>query len=405
MELIKNTQLPEEPQYPGVEPFYGIDLEVLKSLRENWLNTFDWEKEQASLNSFEHFTATIEGLTIHFVHKTSNDPDAIPLLLTHGWPGSFLEFLPVIDPLTSTEKPVSFHVVVPSLPGVAFSTSPPGNWTLADSARVFNTLMTEVLGYKTFSVHGTSIGGFLTYTLYDQFNTTVRAIHCPVVPFYCTTSEEIAAREITLSPLEQFEHERAMDWTYNGTSYVFMHIYKVGKLTPLRRKKSLPHAQPNTLGLSLYDSPVGQLAWMAEKWIDYPELPFKEGIYRKARTDAPMLVSLFKYTVGFWPEDVLRMMGNLERYRVETARKRSLDEEDPATQPVAKRLEDDAEAEKAVLPLCAIFGHSGTNRAWEYFRMVPRSSGIAESQAAQGIVSEALTPLGGRGAPLEQSGG
>ncbi|KAL8983572.1 MAG: hypothetical protein Q9205_002231 [Flavoplaca limonia] len=355
MELIKNTQLPEEPQYPGVEPFYGIDLEVLKSLRENWLNTFDWEKEQASLNSFKHFTATIEGLTIHFVHKTSNDPDAIPLLLTHGWPGSFLEFLPVIDPLTSTEKPVSFHVVVPSLPGVAFSTSPPGNWTLADSARVFNTLMTEVLGYKTFSVHGTSIGGFLTYTLYDQFNTTVRAIHCPVVPFYCTTSEEIAAREITLSPLEQFEHERAMDWTYNGTSYVFMHIYKVGKLTPLRRKKSLPHAQPNTLGLSLYDSPVGQLAWMAEKWIDWadvragespsvlthneilrsislyfltdsfmpsvfmyaqdPELPFKEGIYRKARTDAPMLVSLFKYTVGFWPEDVLRMMGNLVMFR------------------------------------------------------------------------------------------
>ena len=94
-----------------------------------------------------------------------------------------------------------------------------------------------------------------------------------------------------------------------------------------------------------------------------------------------------------------------ERYRVEGARKRSLDEEDPATQPVAKGLEDYAKAEKAVLALCAIFGHSGTIRAWEYFRMVPRSSGIAESQAAQGIVSEALTPFGGRGAPLEHFGG
>ncbi|KAL8918472.1 MAG: hypothetical protein Q9172_005413 [Xanthocarpia lactea] len=244
MERIKNTQLPEEPQYPGVEPSRGVDLEVLKSLRENWLNKFDWEKEQAYLNSFEHFTATIEGLTIHFVHKPSNDPDAIPLLLTHGWPGSFMEFLPVIDPLTqkaktSTGKPVSFHVVVPSLPGVAFSTSPPGNWTLADTARVFNTLMTEVLGYKTFGVHGTSIGGFLTFDLYDKFNTTTRAAHFPVVPFYCTTSEEIAAREVTLSPLEQFEHERAMDWTENGTSYVSMHIYKVGKLTLLRRKAYL----------------------------------------------------------------------------------------------------------------------------------------------------------------------
>jgi hypothetical protein len=253
MRLIKNTQLPEKPQYPGIESYLGIDLEVLKSLRENWLNKFDWEKEQAYLNrlvkyslkvqltfesyilcSFKHFTATIEGLTIHFVHKISDDPDAIPLLLTHGWPGSFMEFLPVIDPLTqkaetSTEKPVSFHVVVPSLPGVAFSTSPPGNWTLADTARVFNTLMTDVLGYKTFGVHGTSIGGFLTFTLYDSFNTTTRAAHFPVVPFYCSTSEEIAAREITLSPLEQFEHKRAMDWTSNGTSYVSMHIYKVGK--------------------------------------------------------------------------------------------------------------------------------------------------------------------------------
>ncbi|KAL8768507.1 MAG: hypothetical protein Q9209_005298 [Squamulea sp. 1 TL-2023] len=234
MSLIKDTQLPEKPQYPGVDSTLGISLEVLKSLREKWLSEFDWEEEQAYLNSFEQFTATIEGLTIHFVHKISNDPDAIPLLLTHGWPGTFMEFLPVINPLTqkaktSTDTPVSFHVVVPSLPGVAFSTSPPGDWTLADTARVFNTLMTDVLGYKTFGTHGTSVGGFLTFTLYDSFNTTTRAAHFPVVPFYCTTSEEIAARDITLSPLEQFEHKRAMEWTSNGTGYVSMHIYKVGK--------------------------------------------------------------------------------------------------------------------------------------------------------------------------------
>lgn len=152
-----------------------------------------------------------------------------------------MEFLPVIDPLTqkantSTQKPVSFHVVVPSLPGVAFSTSPPGNWTLADTARVFNTLMTDVLGYETFGAHGTSNGALLTYALYDTFNTTTRAAHFPLMPFYSSTPEEIAALDITLSPLEQFEHKRAMDWTSNGTSYSSMHIYKVSKQTIVRKK-------------------------------------------------------------------------------------------------------------------------------------------------------------------------
>ncbi|KAL8746067.1 MAG: hypothetical protein Q9184_007794 [Pyrenodesmia sp. 2 TL-2023] len=343
VELINDTKLPEKPQYPNIGASEGIDLDVLKGLREEWLNEFDWEKEQTYLNTFNHSTVTIEGLTIHFVHKVSQDPDAIPLLLTHGWPGSFMEFLPVIDPLTqmaktSTGKPVSFNVVVPSLPGIAFSTSAPGNWTLEDTARVFSTLMTDVLGYKTFAAHGTSNGAVLTFSLYDKFNTTTRAAHFPLLPFYSSTPEEIAALEIELSPLEQFEHERAMNWTFNGTSYSSVQILR-----------------PNTISLALYDKPVGQLAWMGEKWIDWadvragespsvlthneilrsislyyltdsfmpsvyiyaqePQFPYIEGIYRRARTDAPMLVSYFKYVIGFWPEDVLRMMGNLVSYR------------------------------------------------------------------------------------------
>ncbi|KAL8903856.1 MAG: hypothetical protein Q9207_003654 [Kuettlingeria erythrocarpa] len=343
LELVNDTQLPEKPQYPNIGASEGIDLDVLKSLREQWLNEFDWEKEQTYLNTFNHSTVVIEGLTIHFVHKVSQNPDAIPLLLTHGWPGSFMEFLPVIDPLTqkantSTDKPVSFNVVVPSLPGIAFSTSGPGDWTLEDTARVFSTLMTDVLGYKTFAAHGTSNGAVLTFSLYDKFNTTTRAVHLPLLPFYSSIPEEIAALEIELSPLEQFEHERAMNWTFNGTSYASVQILR-----------------PNTIALALYDNPVGQLAWMGEKWIDWadvragespsvlthneilrsislyyltdsfmpsvyiyaqePQFPYREGIYRRARTDAPMLVSYFKYVIGFWPEDVLRMMGNLVSYR------------------------------------------------------------------------------------------
>lgn len=119
----------------------------------------------------------IEGLNIHFVHEKSLSKDAIPLLLLHGWPGqslrlcsllsfdslvegSFTEFIPVITPLTQnsitlTGKSVSYHVVVASLPGFTFSSAPPANWTVDDTGRIFNTLMTEVLGYSTFTVHGT----------------------------------------------------------------------------------------------------------------------------------------------------------------------------------------------------------------------------------------------------------
>lgn len=175
---------------------------------------------------------TLEGLDVHFVHHRSGDPDAIPLLLTHGWPGSFMEFLPVIGPLTTrgqtdAGKPVSFDVVVPSLPGFAFSSSPPGSWTLDDTARIFNTLMTEVLGYRTYAAHGTSNGAILTFTLYDAFNTSTRAAHFPLLPFYPTTAEELAQRHISLSPLEQAIFERSQEWTLNGTGYFLMHIYKV----------------------------------------------------------------------------------------------------------------------------------------------------------------------------------
>ncbi|RYP41967.1 hypothetical protein DL767_000598 [Monosporascus sp. MG133] len=343
-ELLRETELPDKPQYPGVGATKGIDLDVLKSLREQWLNEYDWEQEQEYLNSFNHYTVTIEGQVIHFLHHESEAPNAIPILLTHGWPGSFMEFLPVIEPLTqqattASGQNVSFHVVIPSLPGFAFSSSPPGNWSLDDTARAFNTLMTKVLGYEKYAAHGTSNGAILAFTLYDEYNTTARAAHFPLMPFYSTTPDELALRDITLSPLEQHIHERSMEWTDKGTGYFLMHIYR-----------------PNTIGLGLYDNPLGQLAWMGEKWITWADpnagtgvsllnhneilrsvtltyltntfissiytyaqdtdLPYIKGIINRAHTDAPMFVTFFRYSIGFWPESVLRLMGNLVQYRL-----------------------------------------------------------------------------------------
>jgi pimeloyl-ACP methyl ester carboxylesterase len=159
------------------------------------------------------------------MNERSCHPGAIPLLLNHGWPGSFLEFLPVIDNLTelaktSTGIPVSIHIIIPSLPGFAFSSAPPANWTVDDTAQVFHTLMTEVLGYKTFATFGTDFGSGPAYSLYDNFNGSTRAAHFAFLPFSPLTPDQLAESNITItSPLEQSEEQRLVNWLTTGNAY------------------------------------------------------------------------------------------------------------------------------------------------------------------------------------------
>ena len=174
----------------------------------------------------------MEGLTVHFIHEKSGVPGAIPLVLLHGWPGSFLEFLPVITKLrekavTTAGKSVTFDVVVPSLPGFAFSSAPPVNWTVDDTARILHTLMTEALGYKTFSVHGTDWGSAVAYSLYANFNTSVRAAHFAFLPFLPLLSEDLATQNITLSPLEQLEVKNSDPWVTTGSGHFLEQKTKV----------------------------------------------------------------------------------------------------------------------------------------------------------------------------------
>lgn len=163
----------------------------------------------------------------------------------HGWPGSFMEFLPMVELLTqpaptSAGKLASFDVIISSLPGFAFSSpAEESSYTLDDTARIFNTLMTNVLGYSTYAVHGNSNGMILAFELYDNYNSTVRAAHFPLLPFYSTTDEELETRDITLSPIEKTVHERAMEWTYNGTGYFLMHTYRVSSSVQATRRIAL----------------------------------------------------------------------------------------------------------------------------------------------------------------------
>ncbi|TGO77618.1 hypothetical protein BELL_0098g00080 [Botrytis elliptica] len=347
LQLVTQTQLPAVEEYPGLGGSLGIDLNVLKSMQKEWTTTFDWATEQADLNRYNHYKTIIEGLTIHFVHQKSSEPNAIPLILNHGWPGTFMDFIPVIDPLTtasstSNRTSASFHVVVPSLPGYVFSSAPPATWTLNDTARIFNTLMTDVLGYETYAARGSDFGSNVAYNLYNNFHKSVRAVHLTGIPFLPLSPVEFPKHNITLDTDEEFQENLVLGF---NTGYVIEQSTKT-----------------NSIGLVLHDNSVGQLSWMAEKYISCkifnpPYLPFVSqaetpkvsdpqagtspsvlthneilrqvslyfltksfvssiftypqntdaysSSYSKAQTDAPMLFSSFKYSGAFWTEKVV----------------------------------------------------------------------------------------------------
>ncbi|KAI0456781.1 Alpha/Beta hydrolase protein [Xylaria acuta] len=351
LDLIRNTQLPSYDFVAAHESTNGssstgISLQTLKDLQKEWITGFKWDEEQVSINKLHHFTVNIEGIDVHFVHEVSGSPDAIPIILLHGWPGTFLEMAPLIDLLAPKSQPkgktanATFDVVIPSLPGFGFSSSPPTKvWTTHDSARVFNKLMTEALGYQRYAVHGTDWGSDVGFSMYDQFNTTARALHLNFLPFAPPTPADVAARNITLSPGEVVSQQRDVDWETGGLAY-FME----------------QQTKPNTISLALYDNPVGQLAWIGEKfiiWSDprqgtgpsilthheilrevslyyltgsfasavyiYAQNPngFRRTDYSdvKARTDAPLLYTTFKYNIGFWPKEYVAAAGNLVSYK------------------------------------------------------------------------------------------
>ncbi|KAJ6585638.1 Alpha/Beta hydrolase protein [Mycena capillaripes] len=330
--LVNNSRLPTKTLYPdGGSDERGIELDALQELRTDWLTKFNWEAQQAELNQFKQFTAVIEGLTVHFVHEKSADPDAIPVILLHGWPNKSV--LPPSNPIN-----ISFHIVVPSLPGFAFSTAPPANWTLDDTARIMNTLMVEVLGYSTYALHGTDWGSGVGYAQYGSYNATVRAAHFVFIPFFPPLAQDIAENNITLSDAEKVTLQRTIDWNATGNNYFLEQA-----------------AKPNDVGLALYDSPAGQLAWIGSKfkvWSDpragtppsvldntailtsvslyYTlEKTFLSSVwiygqnpntfhtaYTKAPTDAPLLFSQYEYNFGLWPEEYVAKVGNLVSYRV-----------------------------------------------------------------------------------------
>ena len=162
---LANARIPEPLQGDGWT--HGTDIRYLRELIAYWRNGFDWRAQERRLNQLEQFTTTIDGLTVHFIHRRSAHPNALPLLITHGWPGSFVEFMKVIGPLTAPEAhggrtEDAFHVVIPSIPGFAFSQAPrePG-YDPARIAAIEAKLMAR-LGYARYGVQGGDWGSIIS---------------------------------------------------------------------------------------------------------------------------------------------------------------------------------------------------------------------------------------------------
>ncbi|MGH3877679.1 MAG: epoxide hydrolase family protein [Actinophytocola sp.] len=225
----------------------GVPVDYLRDLAEHWRTRFDWRAQERWLNSFPQFTTTVDGQRLHFVHVRSANSGALPLLLTHGWPSSFVELLGLVEPLTD-----DFHLVIPSLPGFGFATpmTEPGWGNLFRVAGAFAELMTE-LGYERFGAHGGDIGAGVTGMLPMVAPGRVVAAHVTGPgPYPFGPPVPIAG----LSDVDKVRAERFNTFQEEGLGYLHLQA-----------------TRPTTLAFSLNDSPAGQLAWIAEKfaaWTD-----------------------------------------------------------------------------------------------------------------------------------------
>ncbi|GAA4260165.1 epoxide hydrolase family protein [Dactylosporangium darangshiense] len=235
----------------------GTDPDYLRHLVSYWIDGFDWRAREAELNALPHYLAQISGRRMHFLHipgtRPADAPAPLPLILSHGWPSSFVEMLPLVDRLTNPARyggnPAdAFDVVVPSLPGFLYSELPNGPLTRAAMAQALHLLMTDVLGYERYGAFGGDIGGVVTGWLGALYPEQVAGIHMIHPPFPASFDSH------PLSPAEQayLDAEAAYDQTDGGYSAIM-------------------GTRPDTIAAALADSPAGLAAWLIDKYRDWSD--------------------------------------------------------------------------------------------------------------------------------------
>jgi len=252
---LSGTRFPD--QLEGVGWDYGTDLAYLGELVDYWQTGFDWRDQERRLNAFDHFKTTIDGLDIHFIHQRSANPDALPLLVTHGWPGSIFEFTKIIGPLTAPEAhggqaSDAFHIVAPSLPGYGFSDAPREPGYGPERMATINAQLMARLGYDRYGVQGGDWGGIISrWTAFNDADHVV-GMHLNFVTGTAPPDPDNPNEGVSNAELARMRARQQFMSTERGYS-------------------GIQGTKPQTLGYGLNDSPAGLAAWIVEKfrtWCD-----------------------------------------------------------------------------------------------------------------------------------------
>ena len=225
---------------------YGANLAYMKELCAYWLDEFDWRVQEAAINRFAHFIAPVDGIDLHFIHEKGSGPAPMPLIISHGWPGSIVEFLKIIEPLAHPERfggssQDAFDVIAPSLPGFGFSGRPPRPIGPRKIARLFATLMTDVLEYPSYLAQGGDWGGAISSWLGFEHAPACRAIHINIFTMRPPNGPQSREEEAWAT---QFKRDQLMEDGY----------------------RTQQATKPQTLSYAMMDSPVGVAAWIIEKF-------------------------------------------------------------------------------------------------------------------------------------------
>lgn len=272
---LQRTRWPDEVEGAGWN--YGTNLAYLKTLVSYWQHEFDWRTQEQAINHFAHFKADVDGIGIHFIHERGKGTNALPLLLLHGWPSSFVQMLKIIPLLTDPQayggNPTdSFDVIVASLPGYGFSDRAREQGMNAQRmADAFANLMSDELGYSRYALRGTDLGRGVIMQLAQKHQEAVVGIHTGGTMigggYYALSDDLTSAEQAYVRNLER--------WRQQEMGYAMLHSTK-----------------PQTLAYGLNDSPAGLAAWIIEKFRSWSDC---DGDVEKAFTRDELLTNLTIY--------------------------------------------------------------------------------------------------------------
>ncbi|GCE03469.1 epoxide hydrolase family protein [Dictyobacter aurantiacus] len=273
---LERVRWPDEVE--GAEWDYGANREYMRELVDYWRNTFDWRAEEARLNQWHHYRVLLDDMQIHFIHERGRGPNPLPLIITHGWPGSFVEMLKLlpllIDPAAHGGDPEdAFDVILPSLPGFGFSDRPVRqgitNMQIAD---LWKRLMVDVLGYPHFGAGGGDIGSGVTQRLALMYPDRLIGMHLTYLGSALSSLDPQGLSEAERHYLHEVER-----WSAKEGAYSHLHA-----------------TRPQTLAYALNDSPAGLAAWIVEKFRAWSDC---EGEVERRFSKDELLTNIMLYWV------------------------------------------------------------------------------------------------------------